>query len=82
MLAGLRRRNMCTFVPSIVAIARPPDPASAYMQRCAVMHKNTTDGLEATRRLFTTLNKTAKPVSKNAVIALDEDDVWRFAFAD
>ena len=32
-------------------------------------HKNTTDGLEATRRLFTTLNKTAKPVSKNAVIA-------------
>ena len=38
-------------------------------------HKSTTDGLEATRRLFTTLNKTAKPVSKNAVIALDEDDV-------
>ena len=26
-------------------------------------------------RLFTTLNKTARPVSKNAVIALDEDDV-------
>ena len=38
-------------------------------------HRNTTDGLEATRRLFTTLNKTARPVSKNAVIALDEDDV-------
>ena len=38
-------------------------------------HKSTTDGLEATRRLFTTLNKTARPVSKNAVIALDEDDV-------
>ena len=38
-------------------------------------HKNTQDGLQATRRLFTTLNKTAKPVSKNAVIALDEDDV-------
>ena len=38
-------------------------------------HKNTCDGLEATRRLFTTLNKTAKPISKNAVIALDEDDV-------
>ena len=37
MLAGLRRRNMCTFVPSIVAIARPPDPAPVYMQRCAVM---------------------------------------------
>ena len=38
-------------------------------------HRNTADGLEATRRLFTTLNKTARPVSKNAVIALDEDDV-------
>ena len=38
-------------------------------------HKNTADGLEATRRLFTTLNKTARPVSKDAVIALDEDDV-------
>lgn len=38
-------------------------------------HKNTLDGLATTRRLFTTLNKTARPVSKNAVIALDEDDV-------
>ena len=38
-------------------------------------HKNTPVGLEATRRLFTTLNKTAVPVSKDAVIALDEDDV-------
>ena len=38
-------------------------------------HKNTADGLEATRRLFTTLNKTATPIAKNAVIALDEDDV-------
>ena len=38
-------------------------------------HKNTTDGLEATRRLFTTLNKTARPIRKNAVIALDEGDV-------
>jgi DNA sulfur modification protein DndB len=32
-------------------------------------------GLERTRRLFTTLNKTAKPVSKGDIIALDEDDV-------
>ena len=38
-------------------------------------HRNTAEGLRATRRLFTTLNKTARPVSKNAVIALDEDDV-------
>ena len=30
---------------------------------------------ERTRRLFTTLNKTARPVSKGDIIALDEDDV-------
>ena len=38
-------------------------------------HRNTAEGLRATRRLFTTLNKTARPVAKHAVIALDEDDV-------
>lgn len=40
-----------------------------------VAHKATAKGLERTRRLFTTLNKTAKPVSKGDIIALDEDDV-------
>lgn len=40
-----------------------------------VAHKNTSRGLERTRRLFTTINKTAKPVSKGGIIALDEDDV-------
>jgi DNA sulfur modification protein DndB len=34
-----------------------------------------TDCLERTRRLFTTLNKTAVPVSKKERIALDENDV-------
>ena len=37
--------------------------------------KDSSEGLERTRRLFTTLNKTAKPVSKGDIIALDEDDV-------
>ena len=32
-------------------------------------------GFERTRRLFTTLNRYAKPVSKSDIIALDEDDV-------
>jgi DNA sulfur modification protein DndB len=32
-------------------------------------------GFERTRRLFTTLNRYAKPVSKKDIIALDEDDV-------
>ncbi len=40
-----------------------------------VAHKDTSKGLERTRRLFTTLNKTARPVSKGDIIALDEDDV-------
>ena len=40
-----------------------------------VGHKETKRGLERTRRLFTTLNKTARPVSKGEIIVLDEDDV-------
>jgi DNA sulfur modification protein DndB len=32
------------------------------------------EGFERTRRLFTTLNRYAKPVSKKDIIALDEDD--------
>jgi len=40
-----------------------------------VAHERTERGLQKTRRLFTTLNKTAKPVSKFGIIALDEDDV-------
>ena len=40
-----------------------------------VAHEETKVGLERTRRLFTTLNKTARPVSKGEIIALDEDDV-------
>lgn len=39
-----------------------------------VAHKENKKGLERTRRLFTTLNKTARPVSKGDIIALDEDD--------
>lgn len=40
-----------------------------------VGHKTTAIGLQRTRRLFTTLNKTAIPVRKKDIIALDEDDV-------
>ncbi len=40
-----------------------------------VAYKANSKGLERTRRLFTTLNKTARPVSKGDIIALDEDDV-------
>ncbi len=40
-----------------------------------VAHRNDASGLQRTRRLFTTLNRYAKPVSKKDIIALDEDDV-------
>lgn len=40
-----------------------------------VGHKTTAIGMRRTRRLFTTLNKTAIPVKKMDIIALDEDDV-------
>ena len=40
-----------------------------------VAHRNDKRGLQRTRRLFTTLNKTAVAVSKGDIIALDEDDV-------
>lgn len=39
-----------------------------------VSHSKTPAGLERTRRLFTTLNRYAKPVNKRDLIALDEDD--------
>ena len=38
-----------------------------------VAHRN--DSMERTRRLFTTLNRYAKPVSKSEIVALDEDDI-------
>jgi len=40
-----------------------------------VAHSNTDEGTKRTRRLFTTLNRYAKPVSKRDIIALDEDDL-------
>jgi DNA sulfur modification protein DndB len=38
-----------------------------------VGHRKDAGGLRRTRRLFTTLNKTAVPVAKRDIIALDED---------
>ena len=39
-----------------------------------IAHQTDSAGKEKSRRLFTTLNKNAKPVSKGEIIALDEDD--------
>ena len=40
-----------------------------------VTHRNTSQGIKKSRRLFTTLNKKAKLVRKDAIIALDENDI-------
>ncbi|MDI6453539.1 DNA sulfur modification protein DndB [Peloplasma aerotolerans] len=38
-------------------------------------HNNSDEGMKRTRRLFSTLNRYAKPVSLSEIIALDEDDI-------
>ena len=40
-----------------------------------IAHKNDTVGKRRTRKLFSTLNRRAKPVGDNYQIALDEDDI-------
>ena len=40
-----------------------------------VAHRRDPDGMERTRRLFTTLNRYAKTDSKSEIVALDEDDI-------
>jgi len=38
-------------------------------------HRNDVEGMKRSRRMFSTLNRYAKPVSKRDIIALDEDDI-------
>lgn len=57
------------------AIENNMDLAEETVPVIFVGHANTTKGLRRTRRLFTTLNKTAVAVTKRDIIALDEDDV-------
>ena len=56
---GLREEEVCAiFVAGVSQSARSRDE----------------EGFQRTRRLFSTLNRYAKPVSKGDIIALDEDD--------
>ena len=63
-LAGIRR-----------AIEDGADLSQEQAPVILVGHKKDAAGMQRTRRLFTTLNKTAVPVRKRDIIALDEDDV-------
>lgn len=57
---ALKKEEVCTiFVKGVIADKRAQDP----------------EGYQRTRRLFSTLNRYAKPVQMADIIALDEDDV-------
>ena len=54
-----------------VAFEERPDELCAIF----VAHKQSAAGMQRSRRLFSTLNKYAKPVSLTELIILDEDDI-------
>lgn len=56
------------------ALKKNPDLENEEISVIFVSHHTDESGLRRTRKLFTTLNKTAKPVSKSEIIALDEAD--------
>lgn len=57
------------------AIKVNPELKEQKIAAIFIGHKNDDLGKQRTRRLFTTLNRYAKPVSLDDVIALDEDDI-------
>lgn len=56
------------------ALRANPELKSENIAAIFIGHKNDNEGKQKTRRLFTTLNRYAKPVSFDDTIALDEDD--------
>jgi DNA sulfur modification protein DndB len=56
------------------AVVSQPALGADEVSLVLVAHQTSKSGLERTRRLFTTLNKTARPVGKGEIIALDEND--------
>ncbi len=57
-----------------MAVAKSAEASDDEISIILVGHSNSQIGLRRTRKLFTTLNKTAKPVSKAEIIILDEFD--------
>ncbi|KGE88815.1 MAG: DNA sulfur modification protein DndB [Phaeodactylibacter xiamenensis] len=56
------------------ALRKKPELASQKITAIFIGHKNDEKGMQRTRRLFSTLNRYAKPVKMDDIIALDEDD--------
>lgn len=56
------------------ALVENPKLSDTKIAAIFIGHKNDEIGLKRTRRLFSTLNRYAKPVTMDDIIALDEDD--------
>lgn len=59
----------------IEAVKEKPELEKEQVPVIFIAHENTDLGRKKTRKLFSTLNRRAKPVGQNENIALDEDDV-------
>lgn len=57
------------------ALREKPNIANETISVILIGHNNTPEGMEKSRRIFSTLNRYAKPVRLGDIIALDEDDV-------
>lgn len=57
------------------AILENPELGEETIGAILIGHSKTPEGMEKTRRIFSTLNRYAKPVSLGDIIALDEDDI-------
>lgn len=57
------------------ALKETPDLSNEQVPVIFIAHEDTPEGKKRTRKLFSTLNRRAKPVGENEKIALDEDDV-------
>lgn len=57
------------------ALEERPHIANETISVILIGHNNTPEGMEKSRRIFSTLNRYAKPVRLGDIIALDEDDV-------
>lgn len=63
----------------IEVLKEKPELASEQIPVVFIAHEDSPEGIRRTRKLFSTLNRRAKPVGENSQIALDEDDVVAIA---
>ena len=59
-----------------LALKKKPSLGSEHLAVIFIAHRTTLKGRRRTRRLFSTLNREAKPVSTGELVALDEDDAF------